>query len=283
MSPQEFVAAVYAKCRPMRTPCGDGEMVWQLWGAPTGKTPLLLLHGGYGSWTHWIANIERLSADRLVITCDTPGLGDSALAPGEVTPGNIAAPIVAGLDAVLGAGQRFDLAGFSFGGLIGSQVAKAVGDRCRTFVAVGASGFQGLHVRVLGIELPGEGATPERIEEVHRSNLGILMLRDKSLVDDRSFHVHSTNVGRARVRSRPMSLANHLADALPEIKARLGGIWGVYDATGGGREQIEKRGEVLRRYDPEAPLVIIEDAGHWVMYEKPAAFEAALRSILDRP
>ena len=96
ISPKDHVDALIARAQIVHTSCGDGDMVWQVWGEDTDKPPLLLLHGGFGSWTHWIANVETLSKTRRIVTCDMPGLGDSASAPGELTPSNLAAPIVAG-------------------------------------------------------------------------------------------------------------------------------------------------------------------------------------------
>lgn len=280
--PKTYVDQLLSKAGVVKTPCGDGEMVWRCWGAATEKTPLLLLHGGFGSWTHWIANVEALSQDRLVVTCDMPGLGDSASAPGDQTPDNLAAPIIAGLDAVFGDNKQIDLAGFSFGGLIGSQVAKAVGERLRTFVAVGASGFEKLHVRVLGIRVPDQDMSNAEKGEVHRDNLKFLMIHDENNIDELAVYLHSKNVDRSRVSSRRMSLGNYLVDTLPDIKARLAGIWGVHDATGGGREGILKRRDIFMSYRDEVPFIIIENAGHWVMYETPDEFNAALLGILDR-
>ena len=37
------------------TTSGAGEVVWRMWGA---GTPLVLLHGGTGSWMHWVRNVE---------------------------------------------------------------------------------------------------------------------------------------------------------------------------------------------------------------------------------
>lgn len=280
-SPKTYVDALISKAEIVKTPTGEGDMVWQVWGERTDKTPLLLLHGGFGSWTHWIANVETLSKTRRVVTCDMPGLGDSASAPGELTPDNLAAPIVAGLDTLFGKGAAFDLAGFSFGGLIGSQVAKAVGDRMKTYVAVGASGFEDLHVRVLGIEVPEKDMSDQEKDDIHRNNLRLLMIHDEAKIDDLAIYTHRRNVARSRVRSRPMSLGNHLVEALPHIKARLAGIWGVHDATGGGREQILKRRDIFLEYQADVSFVIIDDVGHWVMYEAPDDFDAALVDILD--
>ena len=281
LSSKQIVNAMLAEAEMVHTLSGKGAMVWQRWGQPTDRPPLVLLHGGFGSWTHWIANVQRLAATRLVVTCDMPGLGDSVSAPGELTPDNLAAPIFAGLDSVIGADTPFDLAGFSFGGLIGSRVALLAGERMRMFIAVGASGFAGLHVRVLGIRVPDAAMSDDEKNQIHRENLQILMLHDSTKIDDLAIYTHRRNVVRSGVRSRPMSLGNHLVEALPGIKARLGGIWGVHDATGGGREQILKRHDIFKQHQPEARFAIIEDAGHWVMYEDPAGFEAALLDMLD--
>ena len=44
------------------------------WG--TGN-PLVLLHGGMGSWSHWLRNIGALAREFTVITLDMPGYGSS--------------------------------------------------------------------------------------------------------------------------------------------------------------------------------------------------------------
>ena len=43
--------------------------------------PLVLLHGNFGSWMHWIRNVEVLSQHYRVIALDIPGFGDSATPP----------------------------------------------------------------------------------------------------------------------------------------------------------------------------------------------------------
>ena len=83
MSPSEFIAALdraSTRCTtplvtPLVTALGDGHIVWRCWGQ--GK-PLVLLHGGTGSWMHWIRNVEALSHDMMVVVPDLPGSGESA-------------------------------------------------------------------------------------------------------------------------------------------------------------------------------------------------------------
>ena len=69
-------AALLARAIRLTTPCGDGDMVWHMWGErQAGALPLVMLHGGSGSWTHWIRNIDALVAAGYQIWLpDLPGL-----------------------------------------------------------------------------------------------------------------------------------------------------------------------------------------------------------------
>ena len=74
------VAATLLTGRRLQLP---GPMVWHEWGhefLDQGASTAVLLHGGSGSWTHWIRNVAPLVADGFhVLAVDLPGFGDSAL------------------------------------------------------------------------------------------------------------------------------------------------------------------------------------------------------------
>jgi pimeloyl-ACP methyl ester carboxylesterase len=72
--PEAFLARLDAAATRMETPTGAGNMVWRSWGS---GPVLVLLHGGSGSWRHWVRNIEYFARDRRVIAPDLPGLGES--------------------------------------------------------------------------------------------------------------------------------------------------------------------------------------------------------------
>lgn len=274
------VAALAAQGERLETPGPTGPtgpMIWHRFGS---GPVLALFHGGWGSWTHWYRAIPRLAKQYTLLCADTPGLGDSAAPPEPHTPDGIADIMVAGLESLLPAGETFHLAGFSFGGLIGSVVAAKMGGRCRSFTAVGASGFGILHNPPRDTRLPDKGMSEDEIDALQRRNLEILMFKDFDKIDDLAVHLHRENLARGRVRSRPISLTDRLLKALPDVKASLAGIWGEFDVTVAGKEGMDKRAEILRQFDPSAPFIIIPGAGHWVMYEAADPFCDALIDVL---
>ncbi len=113
--PAEFLARLEAAATKTETPCGDGTMVWRLWGDPASPV-LVLFHGGAGSWRHWAHNIDVLSRTYRLLVPDLPGLGESAFPPDGDDAMAVATIVASGIDRVLGADARYDVAGFSFGG-----------------------------------------------------------------------------------------------------------------------------------------------------------------------
>ena len=80
MSEHVSQAEVLASATRIELPTPGGIQVWHAWNTSAGR-PLVLLHGGSGSWTHWLRNIQGLSKDRAVYALDLPGFGDSDLPP----------------------------------------------------------------------------------------------------------------------------------------------------------------------------------------------------------
>ncbi|MEK9722793.1 MAG: alpha/beta hydrolase [Rhodospirillaceae bacterium] len=280
-APADVVAGIAARGRRLETPCGGGAMVWHRWdGLADGsdRAPVVLLHGGWGSWTHWIRTVPHLAAQRTVIAADLPGMGDSADAPEPHTADSLSTIVADGIDALLPDGAPFHAVGFSFGGVMGTWAAARYGRRCRSMTLVGAAGFGRLHVAVTGITIPDPTLPDTEIDAVHRRNLGLLMLHDEARIDPLAVHIHRANIARGRVRSRRISVSEGVIDVLPKVAAPLGGIWGEADATGGGRAAIEARRDILRDCQPDCLFDIIDGAGHWIMYEAPERFAA----ILDR-
>jgi pimeloyl-ACP methyl ester carboxylesterase len=280
--PEAALAALEARARRHETPCGDGgTMVWREWGPPGGGTerPLVLFHGGSGSWRHWVRNIERLSGDRRLICPDLPGLGLSAMPPRTDGPAPIAGVVRAGLASVLGdEGAPYDLAGFSFGALLAGHVAAEAGPELRSLTLVGAAS--------LGLPRPRTELVTVRDKEgearmaAHRHNLAVLMFADPARIDGLALRVQELNTREARFRSRGFAGTALLREAVTRARAPVALVYGERDAI--AWPEVEARFAALRSVRPDAWTGVIPGAGHWVAYEAAPAFDALLLDTLDR-
>jgi 2-hydroxy-6-oxonona-2,4-dienedioate hydrolase len=268
-----FVDGVAAEAQRIETPCGDGGMVWRVWG---NGPPLVLLHGGYGSWTHWVRNVLVLARRFTVIAPDLPGLGESATPPEPHTAEGLAGIVVKGLEIVQSKDTAPHIAGFSFGGVLGGHVAAQLGDRLRALTLVGSNGL-GLVRQPTDLHRVPAGLSEAEALAVHRHNLGALMIADPAKIDELAVYIQSQNAPRGRVRSRRFSRADTLARALPHIKVPLDGIWGERDAT--AYPHLDERARALRSFQPGARFEVIAGAGHWVQYEAADRFNQVLAEI----
>ena len=278
-SPAEIVAAIDAAATVVRTPCGDGSMVWRCWGS---GPVLALLHGGHGAWSHWIRNVQPLAKHFTVAAADMPGFGDSAMAPEPYSAASIAANLVRGLGEFVPKGARFHLAGFSFGGVVGGHVAAQAGERCATLTLVGSNGLGLLRPDLEPMASWRKVTDAAELAAVHRKNLGILMIADPANIDALAVHIQTTNTRRTFIKSRPISRTDTLKEALARITARLNGIWGSRDATAAGDAGIAARQALLEQLQPGAGarFRVIPGAGHWVAYEAADRFNVLLPELV---
>jgi pimeloyl-ACP methyl ester carboxylesterase len=252
-----------------------GPMVWHAWGPVEGSV-VVLLHGGSGSWMHWIRNIAPLVAQgRRVLAVDLPGFGDSA-AP--LHGGDVDA-LIEPLHAAWQLLKRPDVAstfvGFSFGGMTAALWLAAYPEDAAQLVMVGSPGL-GLTVPDR-IALKGWRHLPNEAmqAEAHRHNLMALMLRHEDSLDALAMAVHTANVKRDRMPRRRLSSTPIVVTALPRIRCPLHVVFGEWDALYKGRWL-----EVEAMFKAKAPQLaswqLVPDSGHWVQYERADAFQLAL-------
>jgi pimeloyl-ACP methyl ester carboxylesterase len=271
-APAAVVAAFEARARRVETPCGDGTMVWRIWGH---GQPVVLGHGAQGAWSHWIRNIDALAARRKVIAADLPGHGDSAMPPAE-DHAAISAALAGGLRQILGDALPVDLVGFSFGGCAFSHLAALHPGIARRVILVGCGG---LDTPVGQVDLkPARGLTGEERKAVLRHNLLGLMLHAPAAVDELAIHLLERNARAARLSAAPtLVLPDKLSKVLPRVAVPVDAIWGDHDRP---HPLPEQQREVIRKTHPNTDFRVIADAGHWVMYEQADAFNAALLDML---
>jgi 2-hydroxy-6-oxonona-2,4-dienedioate hydrolase len=272
------VTALEAASRIERTPCGKRSIVWHVWGD---GEPVVLLHGGAGSWTHWVRNVGALlDAGRRVFVPDMPGFGDSASAPGAHDADGLPPWIEQGLDALLG-DERVDLVGFSFGGLVGGLFAARYPRRVRCLVLAGAPALSAEPMVPLDLRPWRVAPVGPARDAIHRHNLAALMLSQPASVDALAVALHAANVERDRMLRRRLMRTDLLLRTLPEIACPVAGIWGHDDVLYRGRTTVVE--EAFRQARKPRSLVFVPGAGHWVQNERHEAFDAALLSALQYP
>ena len=257
-------------------------MVWHLWGKDTRNpalAPLVLLHGGSGSWMHWLRNITALvDAGRWVVVPDLPGFGDSA-APLHGTDADALPELVEqGLKCLLG-DEACDLVGFSFGGMVAGFIAEKFVARVARLVLVGAPGLGIAPDRAIRLNAWRHLKEPAQRDEVHRRNLAALMLLHPESITETALRLHVANVLRDRMKGRSLSRTDALARSLAQVKCPVHAIYGAEDALYRGK--MEALEPALRLAPGFRALTLIEEAGHWVQFERAEAFDQALLTALD--
>jgi pimeloyl-ACP methyl ester carboxylesterase len=272
LTPEQILARAEAETTILLTPCGDGHLVWRRWGV---GEPVVLLHGGYGSWRHWLRNIGPLSKQFTVYVPDMPGFGDSASPPEPYSPTTLAEILATGLERVLGTDSKFQLVGFSLGGTIAGELALLMPWNIRRLVIVGTSSL--VPSRPERTE-PIQWRTAGNPEAAHRHNLRSIMIADPARIDDVAVHIQAVNTAASRISSRKFRALRLLNQALTKLTVPRAGIWGEEDAM--GRHALDAIREQIRGDDPTTPFEVIAGAGHWVPFERPEPFNAALIRIL---
>lgn len=257
------------------TPGGDGEMIWRSWGE---GRPLLLLHGGAGSWRHWIRNLEVLSPGRRILAPDLPGLGESAAPPQPWSLDEIAEIVAQGLDAAIGPRQTCDVIGFSFGSLVAGALACQLKTRIGALILVGASGLGVARGNVMLEKVRHHRGVAR--EAAHRANLAALMIAEPSHIDAQALAIQAWNSDHARLRSVGLSTSTALLDRLSAVSAKLCALWGMRDAV--AIDTLEQRVQALRGMQPAAEIHLIPQAGHWLAYEAAEQFNAIVLEFLAK-
>jgi pimeloyl-ACP methyl ester carboxylesterase len=225
----------------------------------------VLLHGGHGDWRHWIRTIEPLSQQHTLWLPDMPGYGDSdsldldGRAPDAMD--RLVDAVAASMAALAQFATPVDMAAFSFGGFVAARLAAK--GLVRRLALVGPAGHGG-----------GRRPAPELVDwrwrdgderaAALRHNVASLMLHDPARIDALSLRVYEAQVRATRFNSKAISRSGGLQQALAAFEGPVLLVWGEHDITAVPRELAPQVAAACRH----ATWRIVEDAGHWVQYER---------------
>lgn len=257
------------------TPCGSGSMVWRKWGS---GPPVIMVHGGSGSWTHWCRTVPVQSKTHTLWLCDIPGLGDSASPCDLSHPAGCAEALNIGIRQLIPREDRPRLVTFSFGCHVSALAMPTLGDYIRDWVIIGTSALGRTDRPVMNFPKERAGMSDAEKRDVHRGVLEMLMFHRPERIDGLAISLQADNVSKARFRSRIHSHTDNVKKGVARTKVPLRCIWGEKDIV--AFPDVETVLGILGEHHPEMTAKIIPDAGHWVMYEKADEFNAALAEYL---
>ncbi len=249
--------------------------------------PLVLLHGGAGSWLHWVRNVDALATRFRVLAVDAPAYGDSGPVSGDITDEEYLELFRAAVEEMAGEARRIHLAGFSFGGYVAAQLAVRLGQLTGSLSMTGGAGYGAPEGRPFTLDSKrrlarrlGRQPAEAELRAMHAGNLAKLMIWDRSKIDDWAVGMQHRNVARTRFDSRRLSWA----DGTPELIGRLSCpvlvVYGEHDAA--AIPPIAERIERCRAARPDLESRIIPDCGHWAMYEAPEVVNPLLLDFHGR-
>lgn len=250
----------------------DGHVSWRCWGK---GTPLVLLHGNYGSWRHWARTMELAVRFRLLVP-DLPGFGSSSLPPPNIGIQDYAAKVTSTLRQLVPSGATIRIAGFSFGCRVAGQLAATWSGTVERLFLIAPGGLPLPRPSMPMLRRPGTEADDVEHLNSHRHNLRAVMFADPEMADDLAVIIQTRNVAEAKYRIKMLRDDESLHRAISTLDIPIIGIWGAEDRYSTGL--LETRVHYMRHEIRRGAAFIIPNAGHWVMHEKPQETNSLLSS-----
>jgi pimeloyl-ACP methyl ester carboxylesterase len=248
--------------------------------------PLVLLHGLATTRAIWGPVVPALARGHRVVSVDLPGFGESAPVGRGFELDAVARRIAHGL-AARGVRAPFDLVGHSLGAGVALTLASIRPRSVRRLILVAPAGLNALPA-------PSRRALAALADPMLAGRRALAPLTDfrwgrRLLLAFAAADGASVPPTQARMMLSASASAKRTAEALSAItgtdlrplltksSAPLGIIWGGADRTVPVRVA-----RAVRDARPDADVVVIEQAGHVAMVERPDAFARALQGLLAR-
>lgn len=251
---------------------------------------VVLLHGLSGHAETWERNVLPLAQGFRVHALDMLGHGLTAKPKVDYSVQLLGEHVLAFMDAI--GVQRAHLVGQSLGGWVAGWLAVHRPDRVASLVSVTGAG---LELTEDGAELTAKtsrnvgSATQRAIDEPTLANV---RTRLEWLMYDTSVITTELVETRFRIYNQPDFLAvagqmvkafagtrqeNELltADRLATISCPTLVLWTRYNPT-----MPHRVGEAASEIIPDARYYLMEDAGHWPQFERPAEFNEVVGTFL---
>ena len=260
-APRIYEAAL-ASAKSLRLQADNIEVQMRSWGS--GELCILLLHGGYGSWAHWIRVVPGLTSFAEVLAPDMPGFGLSDTPRQPHTAESVAIPLANAVKQMIG-DRPLIIAGFSFGGAIAGHVAALLSRQVYHLMLVGPGGLGAPRGDMQDLIRRTPEMSRSQIIAAHRRNLEILMVHNPLCVDELALFIQENNTRLHRLKSRSISATDTLARILVDIKCPVSVLFGEFDASVGVYRP--EREAILKAVLSDVEIEVVPNVGHWLMWE----------------
>lgn len=261
----------------LETSVGGCRIVWRRFGS---GPDLVMLHGGHGSWLHWIRNIETLSASRTLWLPDMPGFGDSDPISDEGSDAErmqrLVDAVTTSMHRVRPRDQPVDMVAFSFGALVAAPMASR--GHVRRLALLGPVGHGGRKPPRAPLAAGWARKSPAEREAALRHNLTTLMLHPNNL-DELAVTLYERQCSETRFKVKTLVRTTALWESLLGFIGPMLVIWGEHDVTGVPAEV----GPDIEARRASTSWQVIKDAGHWVQYERAPVVTSMLEKWFDEP
>lgn len=256
--------------------------------------PILFVHGLGSNMALWRDALNTFGADQRVLALDLPGFG---LSGKDGVPGTMPffAKTIAGFLDALGI-DRVQYVGVSMGGQIGMTVALEQPARIARLALISPAGIEQFSaqeaaaIKQLTTPQSIEAADSARVEQSIAVNFGTWAPRFHWLLEQRFQLAERSDFGQyaeANARAVAGMLDGPVIDRIGALQMPVLALFGAQDnlipnrylhpslttaaVADSARAALPARAEVR----------LVDDAGHLLMLERPAAFTDALRGFLS--
>ena len=215
--------------------------------------PVVLVHGLSGSSNWWVRNIPALAGNYTVYLVDLPGFGAMSRFPGQLMLSELTTWLLQWMDAVHL--ERIRLIGHSMGGAIAIQCAAQRPGAVSQLVLAAPAAIPAGHRTLMSYVPP---------------LVGTLAATTPSFLPILAYDALRAGP-RTLFRMSRALLTHDVRDELRQVTAPTLLMWGRRDTL-----VPPSLGHAMRQEVAHADLLLLDGAGHVVMYDRPAAFNRAV-------
>lgn len=243
--------------------------------------PLIMLHGGFGCWRHWVRNVGPLSEHFTVYAFDLPCYGESAPVPKELPGDEYLEIVYREIDRLFPGPEKLRFVGFSFGGAISTYLAGRLKERVSRLALISPGGFPPRKggIRNMMSYKAAQG-DEELMRKTIRHNLLQHMLFYYESVDEQAMEIQRYCVDHTSYDSRKVSRGGGLAGNLEKITCKLMLLWGEKDDF--DFRPADESIAQIRAIVPAVEVHRIPKAGHWSAYENAPEVNRRLIDFMTR-